>query len=133
MIELEKIVREFRAAMGQPVDTKPENVKEDDARLCASLIGEETIEVFLALQDFLVDPTDPQNRADLVEELADLLYVTAGAAVWAGLPVEEALRRKHASNMSKLDDNGQPIRDPATGKVLKGPNYKPPSLLDLVA
>jgi hypothetical protein len=33
--------------------------------------------------------------------------------------------------MSKLDDDGNPIyRD--DGKVLKGPNYKPPTLTDLV-
>ena len=43
---------------------------------------------------------------------------------------EEALNRVHESNMSKLDEDGKPIlRD--DGKVLKGPNYKPPDLSDL--
>jgi len=36
------------------------------------------------------------------------------------------------SNLSKLDDTGRPIRN-EDGKVLKGPNYKPPVLDDLVA
>ena len=41
------------------------------------------------------------------------------------------MHRVHESNMSKLDDNGKPIyRD--DGKVLKGPNYTPPNLEDLV-
>ena len=39
--------------------------------------------------------------------------------------------RVHKSNMSKLDEYGKPIyRD--DGKVLKGPNYQPPDLEDLV-
>jgi predicted HAD superfamily Cof-like phosphohydrolase len=39
--------------------------------------------------------------------------------------------RVHKSNMSKLDENGQPIYR-EDGKVLKGPNYKPPNLTDLL-
>lgn len=43
----------------------------------------------------------------------------------------EAFKRVHASNMSKLDDDGKPIfRD--DGKILKGPNYKKPYLTDLL-
>lgn len=45
--------------------------------------------------------------------------------------LEEAFRRVHASNMSKLGEDGEPIRR-EDGKVLKGPNYKPPDLSDLV-
>ena len=41
------------------------------------------------------------------------------------------MNRIFESNMSKLDEDGKPIyRD--DGKVLKGPNYKAPSLSDLV-
>lgn len=43
----------------------------------------------------------------------------------------KAFERVHASNMSKLDDNGEPIRR-EDGKILKGPNYKPPDLSDLI-
>jgi hypothetical protein len=43
----------------------------------------------------------------------------------------EAFRRVHASNMSKLGDDGKPIfRE--DGKVMKGPNYKKPYLTDLL-
>ena len=38
--------------------------------------------------------------------------------------------QSHASNMSKLE-NGAPVKD-EQGKVLKGKNYQPPSLIDLV-
>lgn len=43
----------------------------------------------------------------------------------------EAFIRVHTSNMSKLDDNGNVTRR-EDGKVLKGPNYKPPVLDDLI-
>lgn len=97
--------------------------------------------------------------AHLLKELADLSYVTSGLmnvvgpkaaqAVFdeAGISVEvvkvlaltkslqplvpESFKRVHASNMSKLDDNGNVIRR-EDGKILKGPNYKPPVLDDLV-
>jgi predicted HAD superfamily Cof-like phosphohydrolase len=45
--------------------------------------------------------------------------------------LEQALRRVHKSNMSKLGDDGKPVKR-KDGKVLKGPNYKPPDLSDLV-
>ena len=45
--------------------------------------------------------------------------------------LEEALFRVHKSNMSKLGLDGKPIRR-RDGKVMKGPNYEPPYLDDLV-
>ena len=45
--------------------------------------------------------------------------------------LEQALRRVHKSNMSKLGADGKPIYR-KDGKVLKGPNYQPPDLSDLV-
>ena len=75
--------------------------------------------------------TAPRNRADCLKELADLVYVCYQYAVNMGWDLDEAMHRVHESNMSKLDDNGNPIyRD--DGKVLKGPNYTPPNLEDLV-
>jgi NTP pyrophosphatase (non-canonical NTP hydrolase) len=83
------------------------------------LVKEEYAEVLSA--------TDEEN---LIKELADLVYVTYGYASTFGWNLDEAVRRVHASNMSKLDEDGQPIfRE--DGKVLKGPNYKEPYLEDL--
>lgn len=45
--------------------------------------------------------------------------------------VQEAFKRVHESNLSKLGMDGLPIRR-EDGKVLKGPNYKPADLSDLV-
>ena len=70
-------------------------------------------------------------RSECLKELADLVYVCYQYAANMGWDLDEALHRVHESNMSKLDEDGKPIyRD--DGKVLKGPNYAPPNLDDLV-
>lgn len=45
--------------------------------------------------------------------------------------LREAFCRVHESNMSKLGDDGKPIRR-EDGKVLKGPHYRKPDLMDLI-
>ena len=70
-------------------------------------------------------------QEDCLKELADLVYVCYQYAENMRWDLDEALNRIHESNMSKLGDDNKPInRD--DGKVLKGPNYKPPDLSDLV-
>ena len=70
-------------------------------------------------------------QEECLKELADLVYVCYQYAANMNWFLDEALDRVHKSNMSKLDEDGHPIyRD--DGKVLKGPNYKPPNLTDLV-
>ena len=70
------------------------------------------------------------RQEEALKELADLVYVCYQYAENMGWFLDEALNRVHESNMSKLDEDGKPIyRD--DGKVLKGPNYKPPNLEDL--
>lgn len=70
---------------------------------------------------------------NLLKEGADLLYVILGTFVSLGLGDElvEAFKRVHESNMSKLDENGKPLYR-EDGKVMKGLNYKPPNLEDLI-
>ena len=73
----------------------------------------------------------PEYPSEALKELADLVYVCYQYAENMGWFLDEALNRVHESNMSKLDENGKPIyRD--DGKVLKGPNYSPPNLNDLI-
>ena len=71
------------------------------------------------------------HQVDCLKELADLVYVCYQYAVNMGWDLDEALHRVHESNMSKLDEDGKPIYR-EDGKVLKGPNYAPPNLEDLV-
>ena len=73
----------------------------------------------------------PDAKTNCLKELADLVYVCYQYAENQGWDLDEALDRVHKSNMSKLDEDGQPIYR-KDGKVLKGPNYAPPNLEDLV-
>tara|TARA_B100000475_G_scaffold194829_1_gene170763 strand:+ start:595 stop:972 length:378 start_codon:yes stop_codon:yes gene_type:complete len=66
-----------------------------------------------------------------LKELADLVYVAYQYAASQEWDLDEAMRRVHKSNMSKLDEYGKPIYR-GDGKVLKGPMYSPPNLTDLV-
>lgn len=68
---------------------------------------------------------------NVLKELADLVYVCYQYAENMEWDLDEAMHRVHRSNMSKLGLDGKPIRR-ADGKVLKGPNYQPPNLNDLV-
>lgn len=90
------------------------------------LIVEEAGEVAKAI-------ADGEPPANTLKELVDLRYVADGYTELLGFsPVfTEAFNRVHKSNLSKLGNDSQPIRDVA-GKVLKGPNYQPPVLYDLV-
>ena len=74
---------------------------------------------------------NPTVTAEALKELADLVYVCYQYAENMNWFLDEALNRVHESNMSKLDEDGKPIYR-EDGKVLKGPNYKPPSLTDLI-
>jgi len=71
------------------------------------------------------------NASECLKELADLVYVCYQYAENLNWDLDEALNRVHQSNMSKLGEDGNPIRR-EDGKVLKGPNYQPPNLTDLV-
>lgn len=62
--------------------------------------------------------------------LLNLMYAIFAYADLMGWNLHEAYKRVHNSNLSKLGDDGKPIRR-EDGKVLKGPNYKPPYLEDL--
>ena len=72
-----------------------------------------------------------KHHSETLKELADLVYVAFQYAENMDWDLEEALYRVHKSNMSKLGLDGKPIRR-QDGKVLKGPNYVPPTLDDLV-
>ena len=72
-----------------------------------------------------------KDATEQLKELADLVYVCYQMAASQEWDLDEAMIRVHKSNMSKLGEDGKPIYR-ADGKVLKGPNYKEPTLTDLI-
>jgi predicted HAD superfamily Cof-like phosphohydrolase len=111
----------FREVMDQPLNTPDENVHE----LQFKLIIEEYNELRVEFENEL----DGSNT-DQLKELADLVFVCYQYAAARGWDLDTAMRRVFESNISKLVD-GKPLRR-ADGKVMKGPNYQPPILDDLV-
>tara|TARA_R100001594_G_scaffold117084_1_gene152265 strand:+ start:1167 stop:1571 length:405 start_codon:yes stop_codon:yes gene_type:complete len=94
-----------------------------------SLITEEYKEFLEAHDDLWKN--NPTITAACLKELADLVYVCYQYAANMEWDLDEALHRVHESNMSKLGTDGKPIYR-EDGKVLKGPNYAPPNLEDLI-
>ena len=66
-----------------------------------------------------------------LNELADLVYVCFQFAASQEWDLDEAMRRVHRANMSKLGEDGKPIYR-GDGKVLKGPNFKKAEFTDLI-
>ena len=88
-----------------------------------NLIREEVKELMEAISE-----GQPEH---ILKELVDVVVVCAGMADTYGWDFDEAFSRVHESNMSKLDDEGQPVYR-EDGKVLKSDNYKEPNLSDLL-
>jgi len=126
--------RAFRAAYNQEMldaFTKFGFIKRKLWTMQLDLIEEEACEFLEASDEYEDDPMDSSKATDVLKELADLVFVCYQFAAAFNLDLDEAMNRIFESNMSKLDEDGSPIyRD--DGKVLKGPNYKAPSLSDLV-
>tara|TARA_R100000700_G_C3161341_1_gene137386 strand:- start:658 stop:1035 length:378 start_codon:yes stop_codon:yes gene_type:complete len=116
--------KEFREAYQVP---NSRNLRQRNMQ--KRLIDEEYSEFIDAEQHIYRD--NNVLHAEALKELADLVYVCYQYAANMEWDLDEACRRVHESNMSKLGDNGQPERR-EDGKILKGKNYHPPTLTDLV-
>ena len=116
--------KEFRAGFQVTNSTTPAS-----RTMQRTLIVEEFKEFLDAENQLLMGYT--VNASECLKELADLVYVCYQYAENVGWDLDEALNRVHQSNMSKLGEDGVPLRR-EDGKILKGPNYKEPNLTDLV-
>ena len=125
-MNLQDQAEEFRYAYG--VTNSPEN-----NQMQLNLISEEFQEFAHAHADDWIGTIEvpgESSESHALKELADLVYVCFQYASNREWDLMLALKRVHESNMSKLGEDGKPIRR-EDGKVLKGPNYKPPYLEDL--
>lgn len=69
------------------------------------------------------------NVVEVADALGDMLYILCGTIIEHGMQnvIDDVFEEIHRSNLSKLDENGDPIYR-EDGKVIKGPNYFPPNL-----
>ena len=148
-------VKEFMTVMGQacPQDPVSPDKDPDTQSLRIKLIEEEVSELRQAIE--------AKDFVEVVDALADILYVTYGAGVAWGVDLQSAFEAVHISNMSKMcktqneamdtvkwykdnPDKGYPsptwkkegkyyvVKESSTGKVLKSVNYKPVDLKKFV-
>ena len=137
MLKQINMVREFHTTFGAPVADVPGICNPDRLTLRARLILEEAKEFLegagldVNVNGEIVDNPLRVNR-DLVlmaDALMDLLYVTYGTLIELGMGErsEAMFAHVHASNMSKVGEDGKPVLR-TDGKILKGPNFFPPEL-----
>lgn len=135
-------VLEFHKAFGITCSTSTRDSKNLDLRL--DLVLEEVKELYESAGFFLtadgvpgkeevdlIQTSDPRP-VEMLDALCDLVYVTVGWAVSHGWDFDEAFRRVHASNMTKVPKPGQKVEMREDGKILKPKHFVPPKLDDLV-
>jgi predicted HAD superfamily Cof-like phosphohydrolase len=104
---------------GQEVKEKSSFSSDKINELRFNLIKEELEELRIAI--------DTKNLVEVADALTDILYVAYGAGHAFGINLDKCFDEVQQSNMSKLDDHGNPIYNDS-GKVMKGPKYFKPDL-----
>ena len=114
----------FMKTFGQEVKSKPSFSSNKINKLRIDLIKEELEELQEAMKN--------NDLLEVADALTDILYVTYGAGHAFGINLDKCFDEVQNSNMSKLNENGEPIYN-ESGKVMKGPNYFKPDLTKFVS
>ena len=146
MNKLQSQVKEFMLKAGQSCPEKPAEPSEDVRILRVRLLLEEVLEFAEAsgveirdrcsdadgiYMDNLIFNINRFQNTDIVgvaDALADINYVSYGAAIAYGLDMEPLEDSVHENNMTKFSDG----YIDENGKLRKGPSYKPVDLTELV-
>ena len=116
-------VKSFMKTFGQDVKTKPSLSTDKINSLRYDLIKEELDELKVAMES--------KDLLEVADALTDILYVTYGAGHALGIDLDKCFSEVQNSNMSKLDEKGEPIYNDS-GKVMKGPKYFKPDLTKFI-
>ncbi|MBN2596528.1 hypothetical protein GQR60_06665 [Labilibaculum sp. A4] len=124
MTALEK-VNEFHEAFGVNVENTPVIPAKERCELRQNIIQEEVDELKVAWES--------GNLVEVADALADIHYLIMGTVLEFGLQDKyaEIFSEVHRSNMSKLDENGNPIYR-EDGKVIKSELYSKPEIAKIL-
>ena len=121
-------VAEFQLKFNSDYNTEPTLI--DSYQLRYKLLKEENEEYLEAAQN--------NDLVEVADALGDQLYIILGNIISHGMQgiIGDVFNEIHQSNMSKLDENGEPIingigiTNPTRplGKILKSENYFKPNL-----
>jgi len=100
----------------------------------------ELVDILYVLEGLLAANTEEILNIDShlmvkLEEAIDLIHdviVPITELYFEDDDIMEGFIEVHRSNMSKLGDDGKPVRRESDNKVLKGPNYSPADLSDII-
>lgn len=131
MIKQLKNLEAFQKAFNSTFNETPTLLKDEDYVLRYNLLKEENEEYLAACRN--------NDEVEILDALTDQLYIVLGTIVSHGMQhiIEKAFEEVHASNMSKLDENGKPIINGENGvfdetrpkgKILKSKNFFEPNL-----
>jgi predicted HAD superfamily Cof-like phosphohydrolase len=117
------LVKEFHETYNMPIRDVP--VLDIPARkMRLGLIMEEALEY--------AEAEGKDDFIEMADALADIVYVAYGAALEHGIDLDHVLEEVQRSNLSKLHhETGLPIYR-EDGKVLKGENFTPPNIEDVL-
>lgn len=118
-----ELAGDFMEAFGQDVHVQPTWPDFSTRELRLELIREEYEELEEAIEN--------RDLVEVADALTDLLYVIYGAGHAFGIDLDECYLEVHRSNMSKLGEDGRPMKR-EDGKVLKGPKFFEPDLRSIL-
>ncbi|MDT0700320.1 NTP pyrophosphohydrolase [Staphylococcus chromogenes] len=152
-------VMEFHNAFGHPVASVPTAITKKRAQERADYLVEELVEFLWAsvagneqetselLSDLIHSIHKAKNKCfakgqfpegDILlhqtDALNDINYINYGSMVETGVNPKPIFQIIHNANMNKLDENGKPILDPVTNKIMKPKGweekYQPEPLIE---
>lgn len=147
MNNIQKGVREFHEKAGQLINNKPTEIDCKTAILRVRLLLEEVLEFAEAsgveiitnngeildvdsvkLEELIFSKVGKTDLIGIVDALADINYVSYGAAVCYGIDMEPVELEVSRSNHSKFIDG---YKDD-NGKWIKGPSYSPANIEKII-
>lgn len=126
MLDLIRSVEEFHKKFDIPMKTEFGKISPADYTLRYKLMLEENEEY---LQACVMG-----DKVEIADALGDKLYILLGTIISHGLQdkIVDVFNLIHENNMSKLDKNGNVIRD-ENGKVRKPENFVPVDLTKIIS
>ena len=132
--QIEQLIQ-FQKSFNAIINTTPTLLSEEDWKLRYDLSKEELTEY--------KDACEAGDIVEIFDAVLDRLFLAFGDAVSHGLQdyLLEGFNEVVASNLSKLDDNGEPLLNGINtefdstrpfGKVMKSKNFFPPRLKEIL-
>ena len=118
-------VKEFHEKFKQNNGVYPSLISQEEAELRHRIMAEEVDEYLEAAQN--------NDMVGIADALGDQLYILCGTILKHGMQniIEQVFDEIHASNLSKLGEDGEPVLR-EDGKIIKGPYYHPPDIQGII-